>query len=69
MIFSGSKIQASDNSGGILFTCLKITGGFNRKYAKLGDLIDIVSFTRKSYPQFDTIQNKARYVLKVKKTA
>jgi len=42
-----SLVEAADNSGGIFFKCIRVFGGFNRKYAGLGELIGVVSSTRK----------------------
>jgi ribosomal protein L14 len=44
-----TKLKAADNAGGILFKCTRIFGGFNRRYAGLGEMVGAVSNTRKSY--------------------
>jgi len=49
MIMVESKVKAADNAGGILFTTIKIFHGFKRRYAGLGELIGVVSRTRKVY--------------------
>jgi len=51
MIMVESVLKSADNGGGILFKCIKIFHGFNRRYAKLGELVGAVSQTRKSYKQ------------------
>jgi len=51
MIMIESKLKAADNAGGILFTCITIFGGFKRRYAGLGELVGVVSHSRKVYRQ------------------
>jgi len=39
MIYAGTKLQVSDNSGVKLVKCLKVLGRRPRSYGKIGDII------------------------------
>ena len=39
MIQQQTILKVSDNSGAKTVKCIKVLGGFKRKYAKLGDII------------------------------
>ena len=39
MIQQKTLLKVSDNSGAKTVRCLKVLGGFKKKYAKLGDII------------------------------
>jgi ribosomal protein L14 len=67
MIAVGSKLKAADNAGGILFTCIRISGGFKRKYAGLGEVVGVVSKSRKSYTRVRDKLKLAKLSKKVKK--
>lgn len=41
MIQQETILKVCDNSGGKIVKCIKVLGGFKKKYAKLGDLIVI----------------------------
>ena len=58
MIQPQTILQVADNSGAKTVKCIKILGGYKKKYAKLGDLI-VVSIQE--------LRNKARLTSKVKK--
>lgn len=58
MIQQQSILKVSDNSGAKTVRCLKVLGGFKKKYAKLGDII-IVSVQQ--------LRNKSKKTSKVKK--
>jgi len=58
MIQQQSILKVSDNSGAKTAKCIKIMGGFNKKYAKLGDII-VVSIQK--------LRNKSKISSKVKK--
>ena len=58
MIQSQTILKVSDNSGAKTVKCIKVLGGFKKKYAKLGDII-IVSIQR--------LRNKSKKTSKVKK--
>jgi len=62
-----SKIQASDNAGGILFTCITIFGGFKRRYAGLGETVGVVSHSRKVYRHETDKLKLSKLAKKVKK--
>jgi large subunit ribosomal protein L14 len=51
-------LQVADNSGAKTVKCIKILGGYKKKYAKLGDLI-VVSVQE--------LRNKSKLTSKVKK--
>ncbi len=67
MIMVESKLTAADNAGGILFTCIHIFGGFKRIYAGLGELVGVVSHTRKVYRRSTDKLKIAKVAKKVKK--
>jgi len=67
MITIESKLKTIDNAGGILFTCITIFGGFKRRYARLGELVGIVSYTRKVYRKETDKLKISKLVKKVKK--
>lgn len=58
MIQSKTILKVSDNSGAKTVRCIKVLGGFKKKYAKLGDLI-VVSIQQ--------LRNKSKTTSKVKK--
>jgi large subunit ribosomal protein L14 len=49
MIAVNSTVGVADNAGATKFKCIRITGGFGRRYAKLGDVVGSVSQTRRKY--------------------
>jgi ribosomal protein L14 len=67
MIMVESLVKSADNAGGILFKCTRVFKGFNRKYAKLGELIGAVSRTRKKYRKETNKIKMAKLAKKVKK--
>lgn len=58
MIQPQTILKVSDNSGAKKVKCIKILGGFKKKYAKLGDTI-VVSIKQ--------LRNKSKETSKVKK--
>jgi len=58
MIQEQTILKVSDNSGAKTAKCIKVLGGFQKKYAKLGDTI-IVSIQK--------LRNKLKKTSKVKK--
>jgi len=58
MIQAQTILRVSDNSGAKTVKCIKVLGGFKKKYAKLGDYI-IVSIQQ--------LRNKSKKNSKVKK--
>lgn len=58
MIQQQTNLKAADNSGAKTVKCIKIIGGYKKKYAKLGDII-IISVQK--------LRNKAKLTSKVKK--
>lgn len=58
MIQQQTIIEISDNSGGKTAKCLKLVGGFKKKFAFIGDII-IVSI--------QTLRNKTKIISKVQK--
>jgi large subunit ribosomal protein L14 len=58
MIQPETILQVADNSGAKTVKCIKILGGYKKKYAKLGDIIVI---------SVQELRNKARITSKVKK--
>ncbi|MCD4693916.1 uL14 family ribosomal protein, partial [bacterium] len=41
MIQVESKIKVADNSGARLVQCIKVLGGYRRRYASVGDVITV----------------------------
>jgi len=58
MIQQQTILKVSDNSGAKTVKCIKVLGGFKKKYARLGDII-IVSIQK--------LRNKLKKTSKVKK--
>jgi len=58
MIQQRTILKVSDNSGAKTVRCIKVLGGFKKKYAKLGDII-VVSIQQ--------LRNKSKNTSKVKK--
>ena len=58
MIQQQTLLKVSDNSGAKIVRCIKVLGGFKKKFARLGDII-IVSII--------TLRNKSKLTSKVKK--
>ena len=58
MIQQQTILKATDNSGAKTVKCIKILGGYKKKYANLGDLV-IVSIQK--------LRNKSKLTSKVKK--
>lgn len=58
MIQQETILNVSDNSGAKTVKCIKVLGGFKKKYAKLGDVI-VVSVQQ--------LRNKSKNTSKVKK--
>lgn len=58
MVQQQTILQVADNSGAKTVKCIKILGGYKKKYAKIGDLI-VVSIQE--------LRNKAKLLSKVKK--
>jgi len=67
MVPAHSKVECADNSGGIWFTVTCVRGGFNRRYARLGNLISIVSYRRKKYSKDVTKELSLKFAKKIKK--
>jgi ribosomal protein L14 len=67
MIMIESKVKSADNAGGIFSKCITIFGGYKRRYAKLGELIGIVSHSRKVYKHQTNKQKLAKLAKKMKK--
>lgn len=41
MIQVESKIKVADNSGAKVVQCIKVTGGYKKRYARVGDIITV----------------------------
>ena len=58
MIQQQTLLKVADNSGAQIVKCIKVLGGFKRKFARIGDII-VVSVVK--------LRNKSRSTSKVKK--
>lgn len=67
MIMVGTNVKAFDNAGGIFFKCIRVFGGYKRRYAGLGEFVSSVSQTRKSYRKETNKIKLAKLAKKVKK--
>jgi large subunit ribosomal protein L14 len=67
MIMIESTLKAADNAGGIKFKAITIFHGFNRRYARLGEMVGAISRTRKVYRHETDKQKIAKLAKKVKK--
>ncbi|MFH1536527.1 MAG: 50S ribosomal protein L14 [Patescibacteria group bacterium] len=41
MIQVGSRIKVADNTGAKMIQCIKVPGGFQKRYARIGDIITV----------------------------
>jgi ribosomal protein L14 len=64
MISVNSTMEVADNAGAVIFKCIRIPGGFARRYAKLGDVVGSVSQTRRKY---DAALDRKKRLKKVRK--
>jgi large subunit ribosomal protein L14 len=64
MITIESKMKTADNAGAVTFKCIAVYGGFQRRYARLGEMVGSVAQVRRIY-RADT--NKKVLAKKVKK--
>jgi len=64
MVTVESKLIASDNAGAITFKCIKVFGGYKRRYARLGEVVGSIAVTRRVY---DINMDKKILAKKVKK--
>lgn len=58
MIQQESILKVSDNSGAKTVKCIKVLGGFKKKYANIGDIIVVA---------VQNLRNKSKKTTKVKK--
>jgi large subunit ribosomal protein L14 len=49
MIQVETKLKAADNAGALTFKCIRVFGGFKRRYAKLGEMVGSVAQIRRVY--------------------
>ena len=49
MIIIESRLVAADNAGAVTFKCISVFGGFKRRYARLGEIVNSVSQARRVY--------------------
>jgi len=49
MIQIESTLLAADNAGALKFKCIKIFGGYKRRYARLGEVVGSIASARKIY--------------------
>jgi large subunit ribosomal protein L14 len=58
MIQVQTMLRVSDNSGAKIVKCIKVLGGFKKKYARLGDVIIVA---------VQELRNKSKITSKIKK--
>lgn len=69
MIQQQTIIKVSDNSGAKTVRCIKVLGGFKKKYAKLGDIIIVsVQQLRNRSKKTSKVQKKKIYQAIIIKT-
>jgi large subunit ribosomal protein L14 len=51
MIMVESKLLASDNAGAVRFKCIRVGGGFRRRFARLGEMVGSISVSRRVYAE------------------
>jgi large subunit ribosomal protein L14 len=49
MISVETKLTSADNAGAIKFKCIRIFGGYKRRYAKIGEVVGSIASIRKVY--------------------
>jgi large subunit ribosomal protein L14 len=64
MISIESRLRAADNSGAVILKCITIYNGFNRRYARLGEVVGSIVKKREKYSKH---LNKKILAKKVKK--
>jgi large subunit ribosomal protein L14 len=66
MLCIESKIKAADNAGATFFTVITVHGGFQRRYAGLGEMVGAVARSLRPYKQTSDKQKLAKLAKKVK---
>jgi len=68
MIQVGSKLRVSDNSGAKYASCIKVLGGYKKRYATIGDkiVVSIVSLRAKRRSQTKIQKGKVTYGIVVR---
>lgn len=63
MIQIGSKLRVSDNSGAKYASCIKVLGGYKKRYATIGDkiVVSILSLRAKRRSQTKIQKGKVAY--------
>jgi large subunit ribosomal protein L14 len=49
MISVETKLTASDNAGAVKFKCIRVFGGYKRRYAGIGETVGSIASIRKVY--------------------
>ena len=65
MIQLGTKLKVADNSGAKLVKCIHVYGGTSRRYARVGDIINVVI---KSASTTGNVKKKERHKAVVVRT-
>ena len=59
MIQTQSKLKVTDNSGGKIAQCIKVLGGYQKRYAKVGDRI-VVAIKKARTPMGRNLKAKVK---------
>src|SRR3546814_4237956 len=68
MVQVGSKLRVSDNSGAKYVSCIKVLGGYKKRYARIGDklVVSVVSLRAKRRSQSKIQKGKVTYGIVVR---
>src|SRR3546814_13192607 len=68
MVQVGSKLRVSDNSGAKYVSCIKVLGGYKKRYARIGDklVVSVVSLRTKRRSQSKIQKGKVTYGIVVR---
>jgi large subunit ribosomal protein L14 len=68
MVQVGSKLRVSDNTGAKYVSCIKVLGGYKKRYAHIGDklVVSVVSLRAKRRSQAKIQKGKVTYGIVVR---
>ncbi|MBP9802421.1 50S ribosomal protein L14 [Patescibacteria group bacterium] len=67
MIQHRSMLKVADNSGAKLVQCIRVLGGYKKRYAQIGDIITVVIKSAQPYAQVKKSQVVAAVIVRQRK--
>ena len=67
MIQHRSMLKVADNSGAKLVQCIRVLGGYKKRYAQVGDIITVVIKSAQPYAQVKKSQVVAAVIVRQRK--